>query len=125
MSFFCELNCELVHLRKCPNKEKRKKIQKILKDGRKARRGKAAAQAGAQASGNVESADASASANGSGSASASANGSASGNVAAEASVHGGGSVNANADHICWFCHVDVTNLENNKCAGCRKVTVLF
>ena len=119
MSLFCELNCELVHLRKCPNKEKRKKIQKILKDGRKARRGKAAAQAGAQASGNVESAD------GSASASASANGSASGNVAAEASVHGGGSVNANADHICWFCHVDVTNLENNKCAGCRKVTVLF
>ena len=115
MSFFCELNCELVHLRKCPNKEKRKKIQKILKDGRKARRGKAAAQAGAQASGNVESADGS----------ASANGSASGNVAAEASVHGGGSVDDNADHICWFCHVDVTNLENNKCAGCRKVTVLF
>ena len=119
MSFFCELNCELVHLRKCPNKEKRKKIQKILKDGRKARRGKAAAQAGAQASGNVESAD------GSASASASANGSASGNVAAEASVHGGGSVDDNADHICWFCHVDVTHLENNKCAGCRKVTVLF
>ena len=113
MSLVCELNCELVHLRKCPNKEKRKKIQKILKDGRKARRGKAAAQAGAQASGNVESADGSASA------------SASGNVAAEASVHGGGSVDANADHICWFCHVDVTNLENNKCAGCRKVTVLF
>ena len=115
MSFFCELNCELVHLRKCPNKEKRKKIQKILKDGRKARRGKAAAQAGAQASGNVESAD--------GSASASADGS--GNVAAEASVHEGGSVDDNADHICWFCHVDVTKLENNKCAGCRKVTVLF
>ena len=109
MSFFCELNCELVHLRKCPNKEKRKKIQKILKDGRKARRGKAAAQAGAQASGNVESAD----------------GSASGNVAAEAGVHECGSIDDNADHICWFCHVDVTNLENNKCAGCRKVTVLF
>ena len=28
----------------------------------------------------------------------------------------------NADSICWFCHVDVSNLENNKCAGCRKVT---
>ena len=25
------------------------------------------------------------------------------------------SVNENADHICWFCHVDVSNLENNKC----------
>ena len=30
-------------------------------------------------------------------------------------------VNDRADSICWFCHLDVTNLENNKCAGCRKV----
>ena len=40
---------------------------------------------------------------------------------AEAGAHGGGSVDDNADHICWFCHEDVTKLENNKCAGCRKV----
>ena len=33
-----------------------------------------------------------------------------------------GNVNDNADSICWFCHADVTKLENNKCAGCRKVT---
>jgi len=26
----------------------------------------------------------------------------------------------NASSICWFCHADVTNLANNKCAGCRK-----
>ena len=32
------------------------------------------------------------------------------------------SVNDNADSICWFCHADVSNLANNKCAGCRKVT---
>ena len=32
-----------------------------------------------------------------------------------------GNVNDNADSICWFCHADVTNLANNKCAGCRKV----
>ena len=34
---------------------------------------------------------------------------------------GGVNVNDNADSICWFCHADVTNLANNKCAGCRKV----
>ena len=28
----------------------------------------------------------------------------------------------NVNDICWFCHVDVTSLEKNKCAGCRKVT---
>ena len=54
-------------------------------------------------------------------------------AAAEAGAHDGGagvgaqdgataSVNDRADSICWFCHDDVTNLENNKCAGCRKVT---
>ena len=46
------------------------------------------------------------------------------NAEAQASPHGGASVNDNADDICWFCHVDVTQLENNKCAGCRKVTLL-
>ena len=40
---------------------------------------------------------------------------------AEAAGDKSGSINDNADHICWFCHVDVTSLENNKCAGCRKV----
>ena len=33
-----------------------------------------------------------------------------------------GNVADKADGICWFCHGDVTSLENNKCAGCRKVT---
>ena len=35
-----------------------------------------------------------------------------------------GNVADKADGICWFCHGDVTSLENNKCAGCRKVTQL-
>ena len=71
-------------LRKCPDAAKRKKIQTILKEGRKARKGRTAAQA---------------------------------------STHVSGSVSANAGSICWFCHADVSNLANNKCAGCRKVTV--
>ena len=41
---------------------------------------------------------------------------------AEASACNGGSVNDNAERICWFCHADVSRLKNNKCAGCRKVT---
>ena len=39
-------------------------------------------------------------------------------AAAQASTQAGD----NADSICWFCHIDVSNLENSKCAGCRKVT---
>ena len=75
---------QLIHciLRKCPDAENRKKIQKILKEGRKARKGSAVAQA---------------------------------------TTHASASVNDNADSICWFCHADVSNLANNKCAGCRKV----
>ena len=42
---------------------------------------------------------------------------------AEDSVETSGNVNDNADSICWFCHADVSNLANNKCAGCRKVTI--
>ena len=41
---------------------------------------------------------------------------------AQASAQASDNVNDKADSICWFCHADVTNLENNKCAGCRKVT---
>ena len=43
-------------------------------------------------------------------------------VTAQASSDASGNVNGNADSICWFCHADVSNLENNECAGCRKVT---
>ena len=43
---------------------------------------------------------------------------------APASAEASGNVNHNADSICWFCHADVTNLKNNKCAGCKKVTHL-
>ena len=74
----CEARPRILKHRNCKNQEN------FLKDGKKARQVRAAAEAGA---------------------------------------HGGGAnVNDRADSICWFCHGDVTNLENNKCAGCRKVT---
>ena len=79
----CEINCQHVHLRKCPKAKYRKKLNQILKEGRKTRQVKDVAEASAQASDNV---------------------------------------NDKADSICWFCHADVTHLESNKCAGCRKVT---
>ena len=46
------------------------------------------------------------------------------NAAAEAGADGVANVNDRADSICWFCHADVSNLQNNKCAGCRKVTYM-
>ena len=72
-----QINSQVVHIRQNPDAETKKKMENILKEGRKARQDSTAAQA---------------------------------------------SVNDNADSICWFCHADVSNLENNKCAGCRKVT---
>ena len=41
--------------------------------------------------------------------------------ARQARADASANINDNADSICWFCHADVSNLENNKCAGCRKV----
>ena len=36
----------------------------------------------------------------------------------------GRSINDNADQICWYCHDDVTRVEINRCAGCKKVSKL-
>ena len=36
----------------------------------------------------------------------------------------GRSINDNADQICWYCHDDVTRVEINRCAGCKKVLKL-
>ena len=74
------INSQVVHLRQTPDAERKKKIENILKEGRKAREASSAAEA---------------------------------------------SVNDKAGSICWFCHADVSNLENNKCAGCRKVTHVY
>ena len=79
------------HLRDCPDAAQRKKIKKILKEGMKARLARQCGRAGQSS------------------------------AAAQASAQTSDKVNDNADSICWFCHADVTNLANNKCAGCRKV----
>ena len=83
-----------------------KKVKEILQEGRKARKDSAAPKAGADGSGGGI--------HGGGN-----------RGDAHGGAHGGaldgGNPNENADSICWFCHVDVTKLENNKCAGCRKV----
>ena len=80
------------HLRDCPDAAQRKKIKKILKEGMKARLARQCGRAGQSS------------------------------ATAQASAQTSEKVNDNADSICWFCHADVSNLANNKCAGCRKVT---
>ena len=109
----------LFHHRDCPSAGKRKRVKKILKEGRKARQGSAVAEAGADGSGHDDdlSRGAHAGADGGDGAHGGGNLGGSQDVARD-----GGNVNDNADSICWFCHADVTRLENNKCAGCRKVT---
>ena len=82
-----------------PNAEDRAKISNILKEGRKARQSSVGAPASDKAS-----------------ATPTASGKA--DASDTTSAH---SQDDNASSICWFCHADVTNLANNKCAGCRKV----
>ena len=135
MTLFHDLDFNLSNLRQFPNAKHRKKIKEILKEGRKAKQDRATAEAGALASdtagahgsnkASAQTSDTSsahcsntASAHGSNTASARASNTASNT----ASAHASGNVDDKADSICWFCHADVTNLENNKCAGCRKVT---
>ena len=119
MTLFHDLDFNLSNLRQFPNAKHRKKIKEILKEGRKAKQDRATAEAGALAS------DTSG-AHGSNKASAQTSDTASAHVSNTASdtasAHASGNVDDKADSICWFCHADVTNLENNKCAGCRKVT---
>ena len=121
MTLFHDLDFNLSNLRQFPNAKHRKKIKEILKEGRKAKQDRATAEAGALAS------DTSG-AHGSNKASAQTSDTASAHVSNTASdtasAHASGNVDDKADSICWFCHADVTNLENNKCAGCRKVTQL-
>ena len=121
MTLFHELNFKLSNLRQFPNAKQRKKIKEILKEGRKAKQDRATAEAGALASDT-------AGAHGSNKASAQTSDTASAHVSNTASdtasAHASGNVDDKAESICWFCHADVTNLENNKCAGCRKVTQL-
>ena len=121
MTLFHDLDFNLSNLRQFPNAKHRKKIKEILKEGRKAKQDRATAEAGALASDT-------AGAHGSNKASAQTSDTTSSHTSITASdtasAHESGNVDDKADSICWFCHADVTNLENNKCAGCRKVTQL-
>ena len=95
------------YLRKFPDALQRKKVKKILKEGKKAKQNSAAAQA---------------SASGRARAGAHASNTAGAHSSNTDGAQTSGNVDDRANSICWFCHGDVTSLENNKCAGCRKVT---
>ena len=97
------------YLRKFPDALQRKKVKKILKEGKKAKQNSAAAQA---------------SASGRARAGAHASNTAGAHSSNTDGAQTSGNVDDRANSICWFCHGDVTSLENNKCAGCRKVTQL-
>ena len=90
----------------------RKKIKKILKEGRKERQRSAKAQASSGSNVKEDAADTRTSVS-----------RVAGKTSATSSAQPSGScVNENAENICWKCSADVTNVENSKCAGCRKVT---
>ena len=93
----------------------RKKIKKILKEGRKERQRSAKAQASSGSNVKEDAAETRTS--------ESRVTNIAGKTSATSSAQPSGSgVNDNAESICWKCHADVTNVENSKCAGCRKVT---
>ena len=93
----------------------RKKIKKILKEGRKERQRSAKAQASSGSNVKEDAADTTTS--------VSSVTDVAGKTSATSSAQPSGScVNENAENVCWKCGADVTNVENSKCAGCRKVT---
>ena len=93
----------------------RKKIKKILREGRKERQRSAKAQASSGSNVKEDAAD-----------TRTSESSVAGTTNATSSAQPSGSgVTENAENICWKCHADVTNVENSKCAGCRKVTFKF
>ena len=93
----------------------RKKIKKILKEERKERQRSAKAQASRSSNVKEDAADTRTS--------ESMVTDVAGKTSATSSAQPSGSgANENAENICWKCSADVTNVENSKCAGCRKVT---
>ena len=46
-------------------------------------------------------------------------------TAVQASASASEGINDKAESICWFCHADVTSIRNNRCAGCKKVSLYF
>ena len=98
-----------------PDARQRKKIKKILKEERKERQGSTKAQASSGSNVKEDPADPRTS--------ESRVTDVAGKTSATSSAQPSGSgANENAENICWKCSADVTNVENSKCAGCRKVT---
>ena len=93
----------------------RKKIKKILREGRKERQRSAKAQASSGSNVKEDGADTRTS-------ESSVNDNADKTTATSSALPRGSGATENAENICWKCSADVTNVENSKCAGCRKVT---
>ena len=121
-----------VFLRKCPSSEHRKKIKNILRKAKKAREvGQSTVVAGVADGATALEDNAKALDNNDQALEESAK-ALDIKASAEAPNSNASAVDANtkalednAKNICWFCHEDVTNLEINKCAGCRKVKPCF
>ena len=93
----------------------RKKIKKILREGRKERQRSAKAQASSDSNVKEDAADTRTS-------ESRVNDNADKTSATSSAQPSGSGATENAENICWKCSTDVTNVENSKCAGCRKVT---
>ena len=94
----------------------RKKIKKILKEGRKERQRSAKAQASSGSNVKEDAADTRTSE------SRVTDVVDKTSATSSARPSGSGVTENAAENICWKCQADVTNVENSKCAGCRKVT---
>ena len=102
--------------RELPDARQRKKIKKILKEERKERQRSTKAQASSASNVKEDAADTRTS-------ESSVNEVADKTSATNSAQLSGSGANENAaESICWKCSADVTNVENSKCAGCRKVT---
>ena len=96
-------------------KRQREKIKKVLKEARKERQRSAKAQASSDSTVKEDAAETRTS--------ETRATDVAGKTSATSSAQPSGSgATENAENICWMCHADVTNVENSKCAGCRKVT---
>ena len=105
----------MILFRELSDARQRKKIKKILKEERKERQGSTKAQASSGSNVKEDPADPRTS--------ESRVTDVAGKTSATSSAQPSGSgANENAENICWKCSADVTNVENSKCAGCRKVT---
>ena len=105
----------MIFFRQLSDARQRKKIKKILKEERKERQGSTKAQASSGSNVKEDAAETRTS--------ESRATDVAGKTSAKSSAQPSGSgVTENAENICWKCHADVTNVENSKCAGCRKVT---